>query len=413
MKNTLLIFYAEGMYDSAAYAIREYCKRNGEELEVVLAEECRYTNFGMAQFRRAFYKVTARSFPFVNGLSGNIRQTDKWLSRSRKRAQGEEESAQDPNMPVWKSKLYRVDNVIARFDPSVILCLTPKSHKRVLIARARMKKNFPVFALMTDYCLNRNFLQANTDGYLVQNGILAQAMLNKGIEENKIHVVGTPVETAKLRMCDVDPIKHTFGLDNGLPVVTLIGGRYGSDILKKCFAVLCEYCDKLNLLVLTDGSVGMNSYITNICKGKKIESNVVLVDRVEDIANVYSVTDILVTAPTAAVTAEAVCRRLPFVLLKDMNAIEKGNLDYLTTHGYGLRGCTPDEIVSSVLNLLNDNEYYAARKEKLAQSDLLATQRVVDFLSDQAEQYRLQEPHSIRNGEHQQLALDLGEHHPQ
>ncbi len=397
MKEILLVFYSEGMYDQAAYALRDYCNRNARDFEVVLAEENRYTNFKLAKLRLGFYKVTARSLPLLNRFSGNIRQKERWFKRDERRKSSKETNSDDnadtsESSRAFKAQFYCVDNVLMRFRPAAVLCLTPKSHKRVLNARQRLQMNMPVYAMMTDYCLNRNFLQEGTDGYLVQNKILAQALQNKDIPSEKIEIVGTPVESAKLTQYDRAETRAEFGIANDLPIITMMAGRYGGDVLKHCFEIMSGYCDRLNLVVMTGGSVSLVNYITNICKSKSIQDNVLLIDRVQDIAKVYSVTDVLLTAPTAAITYEAQARRIPFVVLGAMNAIEKGNLDYLTSYGVARRACTPDEIVSSVLNLLNNPDYYRLQIERLGEFTSDACEKTTRYLHDKMYEYRQQNP---------------------
>lgn len=399
MKELLLVLYAQGQYDQAAYAISRYMERNSKSYDVVCVEENRFNNFGWGRIRRILYRFTARNFSVFNGLCAGVRQGSRESVEHKKKDRGGQKRKDgdlecndrsktvkaDYAAPVVRgsetrknavqggdtksvlsAKFNKLDNVFKRFDPSAVLCLTPASHLKALAVRKKLGMRMPIFALMGDYCINRSFLAEATDAYLVQNEIMAQALQTKGIAPEQISVVGTPLTDDYAILHDKREILKNWGIENGLPVVVLTGGRYGAAALKEAFSTLADYSDRVNLVVLTNGSETLIKYIQSLCKAHRYDRNIVLLDRLTEMSRVYSAADVMVTSPTAYVTYESFMRKVPCVLIKDMNLIEKGNYAFLTSSGLALRGAAKEELVSSVLNLLNNREYYEECAAKAA-----------------------------------------------
>ena len=69
-------------------------------------------------------------------------------------------------------------------------------------------------------------------------------------------------------------------------------------------------------------------------------------------AKIYSMIDVVVTSPTAAITYEASSRGIPCVLLKAANMLEEGNFTYLSTNGYAFIGEKTSHLVPAVMALI-------------------------------------------------------------
>lgn len=396
MKGTVLILYQSGVYDQSAMAIEDYLRVNYRDYEVVAVDQDRFSYLFSAKIQRGLYKASARLLPIFNRFVGPIR-----LFGTKKEVEdGAESTEAQPNEGDVKVKYRKIDNVLKRFDPDVVLCLSPKSHDKALKARKKLGKNMPIYAMTTDYCLDFDFINALSDGYFVQNQQVAQAMLSAGVDSQKILVAGTPAKHSQVTY-DREATCQKYGVDQSLPVILMVGGRYGCDYLKDAFSVLGEYYRTVNLIVVTSGSKSLKNYIKTYCNNKGIDSNVSLVDNVQDMQELYSIAGVLVTSPTAGVTFEAIANRLPMVLIKPMNNVEKGNYSYLTSQSLAYCGAGKHQLISSVLSLLNDEGEYDKAMARLDGRGEDTTSMVCSTLTDRAYEHRqtMQKPGEDENTE--------------
>lgn len=386
MKGTVLILYQSGVYDQSAKAIEDYISVNYRDYEVVAVDQDRFSYLFSAKIQRGLYKASARLLPIFNRFVGPIRIGTKKDAD----VNGEDKSTQPKEIDKEgevKVKYRKIDNVLKRFNPDVVLCLSPKSHDKALKARQKLGKNMPIYAMTTDYCMDYDFINALSDGYFVQNQQVLQAMLTSGVDSQKILVSGTPAKRSD-KTYDREIVCQKYGVDPTLPTILMVGGRYGCDYLKDAFSTLGEYYRTVNIIVVTSGSKSLKNYIKTYCSNKGIDRNVSLVDNPQDMQELYSITRVLITSPTAGVTFEAIANALPMVLIKPMNNIEKGNYSYLTSQSLAYCGAGKNQLLSSTLSLLNDEEEYAQAVARLDGRGEDSTSRVCATLTDRASEHR-------------------------
>ena len=184
-----------------------------------------------------------------------------------------------------------------------------------------------------------------------------------------------------------------MGIDTSVPTVTLDGGRYGVATLKDAFAALADYCDRLNLVVLTGGSKTILDFVKSYVKAKGIDKNVYVVEEVTDMWKIYDITDVLVTAPTIVTIYEACVKNIPCVLIKPINVHDAENAEYIAAGKLAQRGVKDEQLVTAVLGFLNNNML----KQEYLYNQLKAIIKLKDGSQMTAELYEDVAPISVRN----------------
>lgn len=381
MKKNIVILYSKNHMDQTAIALKEEFSKRNENYNLIAIKTDEFTNFCGAKISEGFYKFSIRNMPWLNQLIGLL--ADKLNSKredasKKKKKETKEQTSDDnntqpvvnvSNKPVvtkeekegfiekYRKQLRKVDNIITRYDPEIIVCTTPRSLTKALWAKERTNCRSIICAALTDYCVDRGFNSAAADYFIVQNSAEKQTLETLGIEEKKIIVCGTPIVDAVKKEWDRQEVLKELGVENeNLPIVTIVGGRYGSGRIKSAFKDLAVYSGNFNIIVMTNGAQSVKSFISSYCKSSGITSNVYCVDEISDMSKIYSITDCMVTAPTASITYEAMSRKIPVVLMKPSNNVESGNYSYLTSNAFALRGEKHSHIVPSVLSCINKEE---------------------------------------------------------
>ncbi len=356
MKKTIVILYTKGMYDTVAWDVCNYMTKRYSDCDIIAVDEDRYSNLYSAQIVRSTYVFTARNMAWLNRLAVMIRE--KFLPKKiNKTVKPYERDLKEENPTRnFRQKFHKVDNVFMRFNPEIVICLSPKAHNKAILAKQRLAMNdVKVYALITDFSLNKAYINYQSDGYFVQNEVIKQALIANRVDEQKVYVCGTLIDEERLTDVPRYEAKEKLKIENDLPTVTISGGRYGVSYVKDAFATLVPYTDRLNLIVLTGGSGSIEKFVLTYCKAKNYNSNITVVRKVDDMNEIYAVTDVMVCSPTTVTMYEVFAKNIPCVLIRSLNNNEKGNHTFLAEEQLAMRGGKDEQLATAVLGFINNN----------------------------------------------------------
>lgn len=356
MKKTIVILYTKGMYDTVAADICNYMTKRYSDCDVVAIDEDKYSNLCSAQFVRNTYIFTARNMAWLNRVAVLIRE--KFLPKKIDKTVKPYERELKEENPTrnYRQKFHKVDNIFMRFDPEVVICLSPKGHNKAILAKQRLAMNdVKVYALITDFSLNKAYINYQSDGYFVQNEVIKQALIANKVDEEKISVCGTIIDEERLVDVPREEARAILKIENDLPTVTISGGRYGVSYVKDTFDTLAPYTDRLNLIVLTGGSSSIEKFVLTYCKAKNYNKNIFVVREVKDMNAIYAVTDVMVCSPTTVTMYEIFAKNIPCVLIRSLNNNEKGNHAFLAEEQLAMRGGKDEQLATAVLGFINNN----------------------------------------------------------
>ena len=364
MKKTVVVFYSEGYCDQVANALGEYYKSIADQVSVLLINENQYTSFGTRKIKDNLYKFSMRNIPSFNKFCGYIayQYNEKFKNKQSKNAKETEAeplpSSADQKEEAFKGlKRYfrKVDNIFLRFNPDVVVCTTPVSLEKALKARERLSSSTQICVAITDYCTPRGLINKGVDKYIVQNANIKQTLSTFGIKESNIDVLGTPISSSIMKVFDKTKILDEFNvLNKELPNVVLVSGRCGCARVIDGFKVLAPYSNIMNLFVFANDSTNIHSFVKSYVKSAKITTNIYVIDKIAEMAKIYSIADVIITSPTAGITYEAAARGIPCVLLRPITQLEEGNFQYLSTNNLAHIGEKRSHLVPSVLSLIKD-----------------------------------------------------------
>lgn len=367
------------MFDVSALALKDYLISDGK-YNVVCVNEREYDNFRMLRNFVKAYKYTYRHTPFLNNLLVN------WPS-----AEVERKKDSDGNEVNFKptsehfARFRKLENICMRYDAEYTLCTSQYAIKRAILAREKYNLSGKIFALITDFDLQRNFLNIYVDGYFVITEKTRDALIEKGIGEDKIYLINMPVqydagmenERAKkfksarkkgeggeddLTYKDVEvaeihesaeDIRNKFNIRNKFPVITILGGRYGSKYTHNALRDVAQFKD-CNILVITNGNKSIYRRFAKWSKKNECTGNIYFADNVKGLNSVYRITDYLIAAPTATICFEAIMRKIPLILMDSVNNVETKNSKYLVSGGYAYSGISNERIKIAMAGYLKD-----------------------------------------------------------
>lgn len=372
-KKCILLLYGEGRYDTSIMAVKEYMESAGDSYVVAISDKELYPFY---RYKMAFYiyRFFARGCAWLNNL--HLSFNTFWNKINVRKSKKECKQLVEPSgglkgmFYTWTEQYRRIRNILLRYNPEVVVCSTPKLLRDTAKACDKAKmQNIDICALITDYCLDTRFINYKATRYFVQNDEVKERLSTYGIDEGMVDVVGTPISEAAKQRYDKAQVLSEVGIENDKLNVVIAGGRYGNSAVRNAFTSLAELENDINIIVMCGGNSGLIKYAELITKSRKIEDKVFLVEDIDQFAKVYSIADILVMSPTAAMTYEAMYHNCSIVLVNGGDAIENRNSHFLATNQFALLGRNNDELVASTSKLMTDNDF--ACDMKYAQNEFV------------------------------------------
>ena len=360
-KKCILLLYGEGRYDSSVMAVKDYIESCGDSYIVAVSDKELYP-FHWYKWAFYAYRFFSRGCAWINNLHLSINTI--WNRINVNKSKKECKELIEPTGGLkgfaynWTEQYRRIRNMLLRYNPEVVVCSTPKLLRDTVRACDKAKlKNIDICGLVTDYCLDARFVNYKASKYFVQNSDVKERLVSLGIEDEKIDVVGTPLLKDSKEVYDKSQVLAELGITNDKMNIVIVGGRYGQSAVRNVFTSLAELENDINIIVLSGGNNGLVKYAELITKNRGIEEKVFLVEEIDKFAKLYSVADILIISPTAAITYEAMYHNSNIILCNGGDALENRNSHYLATNQLALLGRNNEELIASISKFMSDSEF--------------------------------------------------------
>jgi UDP-N-acetylglucosamine:LPS N-acetylglucosamine transferase len=214
------------------------------------------------------------------------------------------------------------------YDPHVVLSVYPHLGEVVKKTLRRLKRTIPFITLITDLeTMHASWFHPAVDRYIVCTETARINAVRYGIPGSRIHVLGLPVRR-EFRV--VSPgerinLKKSLGLDPGLPVVFITGGWTGCGILPVVNEILRQKSRGVQVLVVC----GRNKHLYSHLRKREGIPGLHVYSYVDNIARLFSVSDIIAAKAGANVIMEAIYTGVPLILTGFIPGQEKGNVSFV------------------------------------------------------------------------------------
>jgi len=180
-----------------------------------------------------------------------------------------------------------------------------------------------LFSAVTDYRLHSFWVTSGVDLYFVATQKTKEDLLLSGVPNGKIFVTGVPISPRFSLKQDKFQVREKIGIDKNLFTVLMIGGGFGVGPMEELVSNIGVISDKIQLLIVC----GYNKELSE--RVAKIVSNLGIKAKIYGFANnvdeLMSASDILVTKPGGLTTSEAMAKVLPAIFIKPIPGQETRN----------------------------------------------------------------------------------------
>lgn len=342
----ILIFYASygGGHLSAARSIKQYIEQNYEEYEIKMVDCMKYINLGIEKVTTNAYKLMAKDVPWAWGRIYKL--SDK----------GPIYHISNFNNKVMSIKL---NNLFREYNPDIVISTHPFSTQMTAWLKQLKLTKCKLASIMTDFAPQNQWLVGHKyiDYIFVSNKEMKNKIAKKKISEEKIFVTGIPLSNRFLENFDREKIKKSFGLDlNKRTILFFGGGEFGlgkDRTVKILESFINNTRDIYQMVVISGKNEKMYERFTNLVKEKEAKDCVKVFGYTNQVPELMSISDLVVTKPGGLTITESLASGLPIVAINPIPGQEEENAEFLENAEVAIwlrKHDNQDEVITKLLS---------------------------------------------------------------
>ena len=240
------------------------------------------------------------------------------------------------------------------------------THPFPMIALSTLKKKYPyrnafnsffvppLISVLTDYTAHSTYIQDEIDYYIAGDEYVKEVLISEGVDGDKIKPYGIPVEKSFLEHREKSVVLEELGLAPDKFTVLLMGGSFGAGNIKDTLKELLEIDRDLQIIVITGRNETLKEKLEKSLEKYTIDKNISILGFTQDMNDILSAVDIIVSKPGGLTTTECLLKELPMIIPYYIPGQEEENMDFLSNCGAALR-TSKKFTISVLLKVLIDN----------------------------------------------------------
>lgn len=263
-------------------------------------------------------------------------------------------------MPFSDVFVEKVEGLIYNNKPDIILSTLPFCSRVVSQFKTRTGSNIPLITCITDISIHNEWINPETNLYLVATEVVKSNLIRNGIKEDNIIVIGIPVK-AQFKNISFDEKKHNPYSKNLL----IMGGGLGLIPLEDSVYNRLNKIHNLNIVVI----LGKNEKEYN--KLNKKFHNIEVIGYTDNVHEYMSNADLIISKAGGITLFEAIYAELPILAICPFLEQERNNANFIEYKNIGEVLWDKDEdIVERTLKMLYDEDKLKNMRENMRQIKL-------------------------------------------
>ena len=354
----VLIFYASygGGHLNAAKSIENCIKNNYKEIEVELIDCMKYVNKTIEKVTTAAYREMAKKAPWAWG---------RIYSDAQKGPLAHISTRSNKILAIKLLKLLREKK------PDLIISTHPFGSQMCSYLKRKKKITSKIATIMTDFSPHDQWLVGHefTDFFFVAHDKMKEYLISKNIPETKIYSTGIPISDRFQINYDKDEIFNRYNLDkNKFTILFFGGGEFGLGKTRtvQIFESFVQEISNHNLQIvaISGKNEKMKDSFEEIVSKYNFFDDVKIIGFSNEIPELMSISDLVVTKPGGLTTSESLSSHLPMVIINPIPGQEEENAEFLESNGIAIWIKKSDNSNEIIENLLNDTHKLSDMKAK-------------------------------------------------
>jgi processive 1,2-diacylglycerol beta-glucosyltransferase len=256
----------------------------------------------------------------------------------------------------------KLKKLFDNFNPDVVLCTQAFPCGMVADYKRSFNAKFSLVAVLTDFVPHSYWIYDSVDYFITPNEDISLRLQKKGVAPEKIKALGIPLDHEFNNHLDKGQIMQKYRLQEGVPVVLIMGGGQGLGPIKKIVKSLETVTKDIQEIIVT--GTNKKLYRSLKRKAKKSRKKILLFRYTDKINELMTAATVIITKPGGITTAEILTKKVPAIIIKPLPGQEASNAAYLIEKKAAIRLDEPKEINVIMEELLAE----PAKLKKLSQA---------------------------------------------
>ncbi len=243
----------------------------------------------------------------------------------------------------------RMEKYILGYNPDVIVCThaTPAGIVSSLIKDKKL--NIPVVVVVTDFVVHRLWIYPEIQHYIVANERMSKFLIEHGINNSSVKVMGIPVDEKFSHLPDKERIVNNLGFSSQVKTILIMGG--GAGLLPMDEILLCCENISISLQIIVVTGKNKDIYKKLIHLQPKLRNKVKVLGYVSYVNELMAISDLIISKPGGMTCAETLCTGIPMLIYRPIPGQEVANTNYLIEHQVALRADSLQDVQAIVEKL--------------------------------------------------------------
>ncbi|MEG0615069.1 MAG: glycosyltransferase [Oscillospiraceae bacterium] len=234
----------------------------------------------------------------------------------------------------------KIDKLFQNFQPNIIVSTLPFCSQLVSKYKEEFAVETPLLTAITDVSVHPEWVNSNTDCYLVASKSVKNGIVLKGVPEEKIFVTGIPVKE------EFSPLPRLVKFRKNL---LIMGGGLGLLPKNKEFYERLNRMENVKVTIIT----GKNFKLYKKLVGKY--NNIDVLGFTGEVYKYMQKADAILSKPGGVTLFETIASELPIITLNPFLQQEIHNANFISEHNIGVV-LPKNGYIDKIELVLNDDE---------------------------------------------------------
>ncbi|MCT4595660.1 MAG: hypothetical protein N4A57_15535 [Anaeromicrobium sp.] len=269
----------------------------------------------------------------------------------------------------------KLKKLLKDFNPDVIVCTHPFPSEALSALKKKGQISVPIVNVLTDYTIHPSWINSEVDYFVFPCDSFEYELDYWHIPRQKARFFGIPIDNKfhmnedREKLCNKLSIKNSF-------TTLLMGGGLGLGNIKETLDYVLKYNNDMQIIAITGRNESLYKYLTNIDN-----PNLIVYGFVDNINELMSISDFIITKPGGITVTEALSKELPIIVSYSLPGQEERNTEFILNNSIGMIANSPNSLISCI-NTLKDNthKYYELKDNMNKMKKTDSVKNICEFI---------------------------------
>ncbi|MFH1577688.1 MAG: glycosyltransferase [Candidatus Omnitrophota bacterium] len=325
---------------SAGMAIEKAIQIQSPQVETLSLNAFNYVHPHGERIINFFYMFVVQRLPFIwTHLYDNY----YWVKKTRRLKNA-----------IHYLNLPKLETLFNNFRPDVVISTQAFPCGMVAAFKQSKKNNLPLVAVLTDFAPHSYWIYDDVDYYITPSEEIRQQLIEKGALPARIKSLGIPFDPKFNQVFSKAEIRTRLNLSANLFTILIMGGGQGLGPIRGMVKILGDLELGFQVIIVC----GTNDSLYRKLQKQVVQysKRLILLNYAENMEELMSAADIIITKPGGITCAEALSKGLPMLIVSPIPGQEASNTAYLIKEGAAIKINNVQELNSVIRDLYNHPE---------------------------------------------------------